>query len=45
MEGPQNLGLHVAHPLDELVAQLVHLQAELAAELEHLPAELVHLAA
>jgi len=29
MEGPQNLGLHVAHLLDQPVAELVHLLAEL----------------
>jgi hypothetical protein len=28
MEGPQNLGLHVAHLLDQSVTELVHLLAE-----------------
>jgi hypothetical protein len=45
MEGPKNLGLHVAHLLDELVVELAHLLSNLAVDLSDLAADLADLAA
>ena len=40
MEGSKNLGLHVAHLLDQLVAKGVHFSSDLVADLGDLAADL-----